>query len=110
MLDTYVPTKVKFVVIEGHTLGYVGQDSPDSASILHASLIRRKLQGKAKGASPYNPHGGPISIVGKDVKMASKQDFDDFNVSYLGYEKDTVYNYIFAQDPAVEEVYNPLVW
>ena len=104
--------KIKLVVIEEHTLGYVNEETPQSAGILCASTINRVLQGKAKTGSPYNPLDGSISIVGKSVRMATVQDFIDFNVSHTGYTNDWVVEYIFAKnpDPTVIERYDAANW
>ncbi len=56
------------VVIEGHTLGVI---IGDEVQILRASVVR---------GSPY-PNMGCIPL-GTDFRVATRQDFDDFHVTY----------------------------
>ena len=102
--------KIKFVVIEEHTLALVREETPMSAEILHASGVLRVLQGKAKTGSPYNPYSGSISLYGVAVRMATDQDFVDFNVN--SYTNDQWNEFIFAKnpDPAVIEPYDRANW
>lgn len=77
--------KTKLVVIDEHTLGYIEPGS-DYAGVLHASVLRGShLQ-------------TPVLIKSNGVKyhkvrLASKKDFDDFRVSFDGYNNEDVYEF-----------------
>jgi hypothetical protein len=75
--------KIKLVVIENHTLGYLIPNS-DYAGILHASILK---------GSPYSNFGGSIYIKHKNIKLASKNDFDNFRVSFKGFDNENEYEF-----------------
>jgi hypothetical protein len=80
--QTPVPDKIKFVVIYEHTLGYINPLQPNSVGILSTSVIR--------GAAPYSQFDGmaAMPVFPKDIRPATRSDFDAFRVSSEGYEKD----------------------
>lgn len=76
--------KTKLVVLGEHTLGYI-QPNSNYMGILHASGLRN---------SPYNILSAPVFITTQDkIRLASKKDFEDFNVSFEGYENEEEYEY-----------------
>lgn len=78
--------KIKLVVVEECVLGYIFPEYPDTAHILHSSIL--------KGANAY-PSDGSIHIAHKEVRTANEKDFDDFRVCFNGY-KNNPQEYEFA--------------
>ncbi|MEO2050277.1 MAG: hypothetical protein ABGX00_00820 [Allomuricauda sp.] len=76
--------KIKLVVIDEHTLGYIFPELPNSAGILRASILR---------GSNFNDMGGSISLHGATVRLASEKDFDDYRVVFDGYKNSPEYEY-----------------
>ena len=76
--------RIKLVVIDNHTLACIFPDSK-SADILHASVLR--------GAVCASQAIEPTYYEGRDVKLASEKDFDDFRVSFKGFEDEKVYEF-----------------
>ncbi len=74
--------RIKLVVIDEHTLGYIRPGSK-SAGVLHASVLRGAVG-----------DGFSIYIEGKKVRLASAKDFDDYRCSFEGYSED---EYEFAK-------------
>ena len=74
---------VKLVVVNENILGYIEPETPQSISILHGSILR--------GA---NRTEGNISLYGQEiVRLATEQDFINFNVSIEGYKNNPQYTY-----------------
>ena len=69
--------KIKLVVVNEHTLGYIHPEMPNTVGVLQASVL--------KGAT-FQVHPEPFSTNGKKVRLASKQDFEDFRHSFGGYD------------------------
>lgn len=80
----------QLVVIDEHTLGYILPDQDKEsplygAGILHTSVLR---------GSTLNPMTtGTVLLKGRKVRLATKQDFDDYRVSFQGYENNPEYEY-----------------
>lgn len=73
---TMQDNRIKLVVFNNHTLGYIFPSMPNSISILHESLLR---------GAPHTTNAFPDSkhINATDsVKLASEKDFNDFNVHF----------------------------
>lgn len=80
--------RIKLVVIDEHTLGYINPDAPTQAYPLQVSIL--------KGGTPSYPFGGagqPIYLEDKKVRLASERDFDEYRVSFEGYKNDPAYEY-----------------
>lgn len=83
--------KIRLVVFNEHTLGFI---FPPSAykeptnhiyvNILHASV----LKGAVKTCDPIL-----LSSLDK-IRLASEKDFDEFGVSFIGYNNPNEYEYI----------------
>ncbi len=73
--------KIKLVVIDGDTLAYVPPNSKE-AYILHASILR--------GASQSS---NPIYLTDKKLRLAAEKDFDDFRVSFEGFNNEGMYEW-----------------
>ncbi len=74
---------IKLVVVNENILGYIQLEFPSSIHILKGSILR--------GA---NRTDGNISLYGQEiVRLATEQDFNDFNVEFESYKKDPDYIY-----------------
>jgi hypothetical protein len=73
--------KIKLVVVNENTLGYILPEFPKQVSVLHASVLRGAYFGSI---------GNPIPIGEKwcnhSVRLATEQDFNDYRVSIEGYK------------------------
>ena len=110
---TTAQRKVKYVVVDEHTLCYVFEEEPNMGLILAASLVHAKLFGRAKTASPYNVlTSGPLPVADmtQRVRMANLNDFEIFRISIEGFQKDSFLQHIYAQNPDVDEPYNAQLW
>ena len=76
-----VTERIKLVVIDEHTLGYLIPNS-NYAGVLRASI----LKGAPSTCSPLSAMN-PILVIFAKVRLASEKDFDDFRVSFDGYKK-----------------------
>ena len=75
--------KIKLVVINENTLGYINPERPAIAGVLRASVLHGS-----------NESDGDITCVsGKDVRLASESDFDKFRVCFTGYNNSTKYEF-----------------
>lgn len=83
-----VSERIKLVVADEHTLGYVIPNS-EMVGVLHASILKG-----ATWCCPASIEPKPIGMF-KNIRLASEKDFDDFRVSFEGYKKDS--NYEFAK-------------
>lgn len=72
--------KIKLVVMNEHTLGYIFPEQPKYLHILHASIL--------KGST--FPNDGQSVYIGRGatIRLASEQDFNDFRVVMNGYKSD----------------------
>jgi hypothetical protein len=68
--------KIKLVVIDNHTLGYLIPNST-MAGILRTSILK---------GSTWDPNSN-VETKGRQVRLASEKDFDEFMVSFEGYKK-----------------------
>jgi hypothetical protein len=77
--------KIKLVVMNEHTLGYVFPEQPKYLHTLHSSILK---------GSTYPNDGQSIYIGTSDkIRLASLVDFNEFRVSMKGYN-DTEYEFI----------------
>lgn len=79
-------SKIKLVVLDEHTLGYIIPERPDQAYSLRASIL--------KGSSHKDGDMIPLNWC-KNVRLASEQDFDEFRVVFTGYQNN-LQEYEFA--------------
>lgn len=77
--------KTKLVVIGEHTLGYILPNST-MAGVLHASIL--------KGAT-FTVHNEPLQLprYNETVRLATPKDFDEFRVSFEGFNNPSEYEY-----------------
>lgn len=77
-MGVYVMERIKLVVLNENILGYITPEQPNYVSVLHASIL--------KGAT-YPNHCGPYLLGSSDkTRLASEKDFNDFRVSFQGYD------------------------
>ena len=78
--------KIKLVVYNGHTLGYILPELPNSVQILHSSPLKG-----AVGTTNLqnNFHINKL----EEVRLASEKDFADFRVCFDGYKNSSDYIY-----------------
>lgn len=70
-------SKIKLVVLNEHTLGYIHPNGEPFMSVLHGSVLK---------GSPYGWMNGSICIpTGATVRLATTQDFDEYRVSSKGF-------------------------
>lgn len=85
--------RIKLVVAEGHTLGYIIPSLPNYLQILKASTLMGSYYGD-----------GSIMLP-KDHRLATAQDFQNFNVSSKGFMNPDEYEYDTSFQTVLE--YNP---
>lgn len=66
--------RIKLVVVNGHTLGYILPQLPTMYNVLHASIL--------KGATFEVLPSSKMINQSDNIKLASKQDFEDFRVHF----------------------------
>jgi hypothetical protein len=74
--------RTRLIVADEHTLGYIMPNST-MVGVLHASILR----GATSSESPK-----PIYMFEK-IRLASEKDFNDFRVSFQGYQNEIEYEY-----------------
>lgn len=74
--------KTKLVVIGEHTLGYILPNST-TAGVLHASIL--------KGANEH--YSLQLPRYNETVRLATPKDFDEFRVSFEGFNNPSEYEY-----------------
>lgn len=79
--------RTKLVVIDSHTLGYITPNNNVFAGVLHASVL--------KGASSSCPLSSmcPVSTRGRHIRLASEKDFNEFRVSFEGFNNEKEYEF-----------------
>ena len=76
--------KIKLIVVNENTLGYIDPRQPDTYGIIHASILR--------GAVSTRPTSMPISRLDK-IRLATEQDFEDYRCCFVGYAESGRYEY-----------------
>lgn len=76
-------TKIKLVVFNEHTLGYIHPAAPTLVQHLHCSIL--------KGGT--NSSGASIIGSNDKVRLASEKDFDEFRVVFSEGYKNGEYEY-----------------
>ncbi|GEM_PF-1349735 len=94
--------KIKLVVAEGNTLGYILPQLPNYLCILQASILK---------GSRFSNSSGSVNLP-KEWRLASIKDFEDFNFSIKGYiecgdyEFDTSYQSVMEKEARFKTVWN----
>ena len=76
--------KIKLVVYNEHTLGYIQPETPNIVSILHTSILR---------GSALNNSSIIYTDTAKSLRLATEKDFNDYRVCFDGYKNDNDYEY-----------------
>lgn len=76
-------SRIKLVVINENTLGYLIPNTK-YAGVLRASVIK---------GSQFNDLDH-VLITGKKVRLASKEDFEEYRVCFKGYDNPDEYEYM----------------
>lgn len=77
--------KIKLVVYNEYTLGYIMPDQPDKV----CTLVDRVTLG-----APFRVMNEPYFIGARDtVRLAGKNDFETFRVSFEGYDNPQMYEF-----------------
>ena len=78
--------KIKLVVCNEYCLGYILPECPNMVCTLSDSVL--------KGA-PFRVMNEPYQITKNDkIRLASEIDFENFNVSFEGYNNRELYEYL----------------
>lgn len=78
--------RIKLVVGDGHTLGYINPITPNNVSVLKAD--------STKGAIYTTNIFYSLHITQfKKIRLASAKDFENFNVSFVGFDNKNDYLY-----------------
>jgi len=78
-------SKIKLVVFNEHTLGYILPKTPNTLCVLHASILRGAIN---SGSSHINSND--------KVRLANEKDFEDYRIMFNGY-KNNLQEYEYAQ-------------
>lgn len=77
--------KTKLVVVNENTLGYILPETPETLGVLHASILKGAL---------FCVHPEPKHISSLDkVRLATEKDFDDYRMSFKGFDNPELYEY-----------------
>lgn len=77
--------RIKLVVVNEHTLGYIDPGRPHTLSILHASVLR---------GAPFSTMNASRFLSPRDyVRLASKLDFEAYKVCFDEFDDETQYEY-----------------
>lgn len=78
--------RTKLVVYNKYCLGYILPECPNMVCTLADSVL--------KGA-PFRVMNEPYQITKSDkIRLASEKDFEDFRVSFEGYDNRELYEYL----------------
>ncbi|WP_176221490.1 hypothetical protein [Massilibacteroides vaginae] len=82
--------RIKLVVYKEHTLGYIDPKLPNNVNILHTSPLK---------GSPRITSDDSFCINNEnEVRLAGKKDFDDFRVSFNGYDNKDLYVFLSEEN------------
>lgn len=76
-------TKIKIVIVDEHTIGFIYPEIPNFVAPLHTSILR---------GSPYSD-SSRIYVPTSKIRLANVKDFDDYRVCVDGYLKDNNYSF-----------------
>lgn len=75
--------KIKLVVVENHTLGYILPEIPSGVCILHTSILK---------GSPYSD-SSHILVENHNVILATEKDFENFRCVFGSFGNGDTYEY-----------------
>lgn len=80
-------SRIKLVVLDEHTLGYILPEIPTDIQFLHSSILR---------GSPFGINQSSVIIRhGDKIRLASAEDFEAFRVSSVGFLEPAEYEYFY---------------
>lgn len=79
--------RIKLVVVEENVLGYIMPQLPRIVQILHTSILK---------GSRFSERSVIYTDYVKSIRLASKEDFNDFRVSFNGFDNPQEYEYAIA--------------
>ena len=79
--------RIKLVVADEHTLGYIIPNS-NNVSILQASVLRG-----ASSACPLSSMTPKPKSLFETIRLATAKDFDDYRVSMAGFDNKKEYEF-----------------
>ena len=79
--------RTKLVVADEHTLGYITPNS-NIVGILHASVLKG-----ATSSCPLSSLNPMPAYMFKKIRLATEKDFDDFRVSFVGFNNEKEYEF-----------------
>lgn len=80
--------KIKLVVYNEYALGYIMPEQPQKVYTLSDSILR---------GAPFRVMREPYYVFPTDtVRLASRQDFEDFRVSFDGFDNPQIYEFASA--------------
>lgn len=82
-----IEERIKLIVADEHTLGYIAPNSND-VGVLQASVLRG-----ATSSCPLSSLNPMPTYMFKKIRLANKQDFDNFRVCFNGYNNEKEYEY-----------------
>ncbi len=83
--------RIKLVVVNEHTLGYIDPDRPHTLSILRLRTER---------SAPFSTMDTPRPLFSSDyVRLASRLDFKAYRVCFDGFDDETKYEYQTINTP-----------
>lgn len=81
--------RIKLVVVNEHTLGYIEPGRPHTLCVLRSSVLR---------GAPFTTMNDPRFLSPSDrVRLAGRQDFEDYRICFDGYEDESIYEYQTAK-------------
>jgi len=78
--------RIKLVVGDGHTLGYINPINPNTINVLKADTNKGAIY---TTNIVYSLHRTQF----KKIRLASAKDFDKFNISFVGFDNKFEYLY-----------------
>ncbi len=83
LIEDMEQQRIKLVVANENTLGYIQPETPNSLSILHASILK---------GSTFSNTSGSVNLP-KNHRLATEKDFENFNVFMGSFKNSELYEF-----------------